>query len=130
MFQTPHGESTISTYGVDRVPELDILTTGFSSMSLYAMLPLAFLALLALILLGRRRFKPGIPVAGSCSAAISAACHSIDAEPLDAVQLQLQWGVSREPSNGRGVGHCSFSSLKVGRPVAHLAYAGFCKKRK
>ncbi|KAF2465848.1 uncharacterized protein BDR25DRAFT_395979 [Lindgomyces ingoldianus] len=127
---TVRNQTAVYTYGVDRVPELDILTSGFSVAGLLAVTALAFAALFALIFLGRRSFRPGIPVAGSCSAAISAACHCVEAEPADAIERRLKWGMVREPSNGRGVGHCGFSSLEVRQPVAHQVYAGLSQRRK
>ncbi|KAF2822656.1 hypothetical protein CC86DRAFT_241953, partial [Ophiobolus disseminans] len=113
----PPNHSVMYTHNTTHHPERDILTTGFSALGLFAVIGLAFIALLVLIILSRRRFASGIPVAGSCSASISAACHPVDPEPENAPELQLQWGVSREPSNNRGVGHCSFSSRPVGVPV-------------
>jgi hypothetical protein len=62
-----------------------------------------------LIVLGSFRFKTGMPVVGSCSAAISAACH-LDREEVAPWEKEVKWGVTTE-------GHCSFSSLPVTEPV-------------
>ena len=53
-----------------------------------------------------RRFKTGIPLVGTCSAAISANCHSIHQHPKEMVLKPLKWGVV---SIRNGVSHCAFS---------------------
>lgn len=73
-----------------------------------------------------------IPLVGSCSAAVSAACH----RPEDDVQASLkpvQWGVQgfdREnvrswKSGERRVGHCSFTSTLTSPPIPRRWYAGY-----
>lgn len=55
------------------------------------------------LLLGRRRYEAGIPLAANCSAVISAACHTKDRfADREAASLPLQWGVTH--SEGE-VGH-------------------------
>lgn len=55
--------------------------------------------LACLVWAGFRRFKSGMPVAGSCSLAIAATCHSYVANDMDGLdQLgaeyqKLKWGV-------------------------------------
>ncbi|KAF6790759.1 hypothetical protein CSOJ01_14451 [Colletotrichum sojae] len=68
-----------------------------------------------------RRLRFGsAPVAGSCSAAISAACHPCEAEE-NAWEEPLQWGVVAAP--GDGPGRCAFSSASVGVPSRGQLYA-------
>lgn len=64
---------------------------------------------------GRYHYTTGMPLAGSCSLAISAAClpeqHS---EPGNVLSEQkLQWGVNS--GRVKGVCHCTFSPKVVGR---------------
>lgn len=56
------------------------------------------------------RYRCGTPLASTCSAAISAACHrpSRDAQ---AHMFQVQWGVVSEHP-GTHVGHCAFTTAK------------------
>lgn len=76
----------------------------------------------ALMALGSRKYNPGIPLAGSCSAAISAACHAPIRE-TNASVLPLLWGVV-ETGQWDGVGHCAFSNCEVSVPQSGVRYAG------
>jgi hypothetical protein len=70
--------------------------------------------------MGLRRYKSGMPLAGSCSAALSAACHPLADEP-DVALLPVKWGVV---SVAEGVGHCALSSRYVSPPITWRWYAG------
>ena len=80
-----------------------------------------------------------MPLVGSCSTAISAACHRPRWEEAGAAFKMVGWGVVRDGGeggwgNGRdegmgmgggeAVGHCAFSAEEVGRPVVGRYYAG------
>jgi hypothetical protein len=68
---------------------------------------------------GFRRYDDGIPLVGSCRAAISAACHQ-QSEDSKVGEKSVMWGVL-DGFYGDGVGHCSFASFEVGKPVkGHL----------
>lgn len=55
------------------------------------------------LLLGRRRYEAGIPLAANCSAVISAACHTKDGfADSEVTYLPLQWGVTHSAGD---VGH-------------------------
>ena len=56
-------------------PHHSISRIGYSCIPLLVVIILGSVTVLVGILNGFRRYKPGIPLAGSCSAAISAACH-------------------------------------------------------
>ena len=104
-----------------------ISTVGYSYIAIIGVLALWFVVVLLEILLGFRRYKPGMPLAGSCSAAISAACHP-PKDDSDASKLPLMWGAVRTEtavSNGGGVGHCCFTSFEVTPPVVGENYAGW-----
>lgn len=71
---------------------------------------------------GARRLRPGVPMAGSCSMAIAAACHAPDGTSERAA---LMWGVVPRTSGGGdgGVAHCAFSDREVDKPTAGQYYA-------
>ena len=79
--------------------------------------------LIAAIILGYRRHKPGIPLAGSNSAVISAACHA-HIDDKDAAAYPVKWGVVPVSRTDDGVGHCSFSSLHTTKPELEAYYTG------
>lgn len=64
------------------------------------------------------RWHQGMPLAASCSAAMSAACHRPE-EDVDAAVKPVMWGVV---SSKDGVGHCCFTSFEVTPPVQSERY--------
>ena len=109
----------IAQYSDYRRGEDIVSTCGYSPIAIITVIPLGTLLLLVLVLNGFRKCKEGMPLAGSCSAAISAACHR-PKEDLDAAVLPVLWGaVSTE---GR-IGHCCFTSFDVSTPVEGKPYA-------
>ena len=64
---------------------------------------------------------------GSCSAAISAACHRPE-EDHDAALQPIMWGVVGEEiyfeEDDRTFGHCAFTSFEIKEPVEGHWYAG------
>lgn len=75
--------------------------------------------ILALLMFGLRRLSPGIPLASTCSAAISAACH-VPEEDKQPYLFPLCWGVVKEKD---GVGHCCFTTARdVKAPIEGLLY--------
>jgi hypothetical protein len=113
---------------LDRNPESDIITCGFSPVAIVSTISVGVVTLSFLIGLSIRRFKSGMPVAGSCSLAIAAACHpnpntSEDGqawEPqTDAQHLPLQWGSVQVDAE---IGHCTFSCQEVSIPEDGRVY--------
>jgi hypothetical protein len=159
----------------------EYLSCGYSPVAIFSTICVGAAMLGFLLVIGCFRFKNGgMPVAGSCSAAISAACHStggdqlgeskmqrgdrlglhkvpllaseeaeeggsLEAGELDAACRPVQWGdmgLYTELAEGlagvevgafssdaslvqrRRVGHCGFSSQKVGVPREGELYAG------
>ena len=88
------------------------------------MLVLAIVALLTAAGMGYKQFPAEITTAGSCSAAISAACHAPGADSEKIVGRTVRWGdVGIVPD--LGVRHLTFSSEeRVGKPVFGAVYAG------
>ncbi|KAH8723446.1 hypothetical protein GQ44DRAFT_599473, partial [Phaeosphaeriaceae sp. PMI808] len=92
-------------------------TCRFSPIAAISAVSLAFFMFTMMLGLGFVPHKKGMPLAGSCSLAISAACHldqKVDPDGAIAAVKKLQWGVVG--TNGDGVGHCSFSTEEVESP--------------
>ena len=104
-----------------------ISTCGYSNIAIIFVIVVGLLVILTGIAHGFRRYKPGIPLAGSCSAAISAACHG-PPEDEKASLKPVKWGVAPqskdEESASESVGHCCFTSLPVDFPIEDSFYAG------
>lgn len=99
-------------------PDSIISSCGYSSGAIMLTIVIGTLIVLATGATGLRKFPAGMPLAATCSGAISAACHP----PLgdeNAAVLPVQWGVVRIKE---GVGHCSFSSKLVTPPIPGQKY--------
>ena len=94
---------------------------GYSCIPLLVVIILGSITVLLGLLNGCRRYKPVMPLAGSCSAAISAACHVSD-EDAHASEKSLLWGDVGAKDDG--IGHCSFTSLTATAPTEGEIYAG------
>ncbi|KAF1848866.1 uncharacterized protein K460DRAFT_364812 [Cucurbitaria berberidis CBS 394.84] len=103
----------------------DLKTLGFSPSAIISVIGLGSLMVIAIVCFGSIPYKRGMPLAGSCSLAISAACHVLDGDETDGVmaaEQNLQWGVVSISHDG--VGHCAFSTKCVEAPVEGEVYAG------
>ncbi|KAG0126958.1 hypothetical protein HOY82DRAFT_626513 [Tuber indicum] len=99
-----------------------ITTVGYSCIAIIFVLTLGVLALLTAAGMGYRRFAAEITTVGSCSAAISAACHALeDREGI--IGKKVRWGDVGIVSN-LGVRHLAFSSEGVEKPAVGEVYAG------
>ncbi|KAJ5969588.1 hypothetical protein N7501_005836 [Penicillium viridicatum] len=105
---------------------------GYSPTFILFSIVVGAVMILALCILGLRRLKSNAPLAGSCSAAISAACHAPTHEDLDtAIRSKLKWGQTTGLSVGSidsegdetQKGHCSFTSLDTVNPTLTRLYA-------
>lgn len=102
-----------------------VASCGYSPIAMITTIVLGVLLVLVTIALGQRKYDGSIPLVGSCSLAISAACHR-PAWDTDAAVRPVLWGVippSGGITEGGGVGHCAFSSgelepLKEGKEYA------------
>ena len=115
--------NVLDSTGTD-VPNVSISACGYSPIAIIFVIVFGFLVVLLGVTNGFRKTKGGMPLAGSCSAAISAACHAPEA---DASSKRLMWGVvvdDNANSSSRSVGHCSFTSLEVEAPIVGNRYAG------
>jgi hypothetical protein len=122
----------------------DTTTVGWSPPAILTGLAVGLLLPAAVACLAVRFFKSGMPVAGSCSLAIAAACHpecgkkmqisgsedhgEKEMEKKEGVESrELQWGVESyipgpPPGAIGGVGHCAFSDGFVAPPIPGCAY--------
>lgn len=108
------------------VPGAGISTCGYSPIALIFLIILGSIVVLLGISYGFRKARVGMPLAGSCSAAISAACHPPETD-VDASMKRVMWGVVDKESFkhlDESVGHCSFTSFKVEAPIVGNLYAG------
>jgi len=97
---------------------------GYSCIAIIFALPLAILALLTAVGVGLRPFAAEITTAGSCSAAISAACHALGEDSKGMVGKKVRWGVVEIAPNLRWR-HLTFSNKEgVRKPVFGEIYAG------
>ena len=111
----------VTFYYQDMVDEGASFTRcGYSCIAIIFAIILASVMVLVCIMNGFRRYHSGLPLAGSCSLAISAACHRPADDP-DAAKLPLMWG--EVETDDTEVGHCCFSSKEVKTPVVHRLYA-------
>lgn len=116
-----------SAYGGDGGETIDSL--AYSPLPLFVALLVGALMILVLVGLSFQKFKSDIPLAGACSAAISAACHPANEEdPENAVLGALTWGETGPPAWAKdGIedekGHCCFTSLEAEKPSATKSYA-------
>ena len=97
---------------------------GYSCIAIIFVLTLGILALLTAAGMGYQQFAAETTTVGSCSAAISAACHVWKVDSEEIVGKKVRWGdVGIEPT--LGVRHLTFSSEEgVRKPVCGEVYAG------
>ncbi|KAJ5813671.1 uncharacterized protein N7503_000421 [Penicillium pulvis] len=104
---------------------------AYSPLPIFLSLLVGSLMLAILLGLSLRRFKSEMPLAGSCSAVISAACHPPRDDSNAALGL-VRWGETMTSPEwmmnqlGRAEerkGHCSFTSFDTERPSLFKLYA-------
>lgn len=96
---------------------------GYSPIAMLVVILLAIVMVATVIGFGYIPYKSGMPLAGSCSLAISAACHpDEEAKGKNSAihEEKLQWGVVGTSADE--IGHCSFSSTEVGPLVEGRMY--------
>lgn len=93
---------------------------GFSAIAMITAVVLWFLMMASLLALGLVKNKPGIPPAGFCSGATSAACHPPPHDKRPSLR-PVMWGEIFTIPWTR-VGHCSFTSMKVVTPTEGKVY--------
>lgn len=102
---------------------------GYSPIAILTVMVIATLMVFAIIGFGFVPFKRGTNLVGSCSMAISAACHLRPGEPdgHTAAMSRLQWGDVGVDEDD--VGHCAFSTKGVVFPKDGAMYGGLSRRR-
>ncbi|CAN9468624.1 unnamed protein product [Alternaria alternata] len=102
----------------------DLKTLGYSPLAIIAVLALGGLMVISMVAFGYIPYKRGMPLAGTCSLAISAACHPTEQVEGDEniAEKMLQWGVVSIGEDE--IGHCAFSADEVGAVVKGKLYGG------
>ena len=104
----------------ERDPERDIITCGHSPVAIVSAVAVGTAMICCVGGLGHKRFRSAMPVVGSCSLGIAAACHpGPGGFKTGGEYLPLKWGavpVSSDYDGSEHVGHCAFSSEEVEVP--------------
>lgn len=100
----------------------DTSQIGYSCPPIICCIILGSVMLMVALGQGFRKFASGIPVASSCSVAISTACHRPESD-IDAASMPVLWGTVDDGKTDE-VGHVSFSSQDVGDLIPGRMYAG------
>jgi hypothetical protein len=114
--------------GLDIQPADSVFGIGYSALAILLAIIVCFLLIAILTYKSVQRYKLGMPVAGSCSAVISAACHKAEGEDMPQLR-KVMWGVVKGSGEigtwkvGEGSGHCAFSSELVAPPIPGRLYA-------
>ncbi|KAK0648169.1 hypothetical protein B0T16DRAFT_455664 [Cercophora newfieldiana] len=109
-------------YGANGV-ESHFSTCGYSPLAILLLVLLAVVMVIILIIISMTRFLTGMPVAGNCSAAISAACHGLAKPGSGASEKPVMWGeVVVHEVDGTLKRRCAFTSEEVSKPVEGRIY--------
>lgn len=96
------------------------VSIGFSLLPMLTGVTTGSLLLIGIISAGLVPFKTAMPVVGSCSAAITAACQPLDDDDGEAATAAVQWGFMGRFKNG--MKHCGFSGQEVAQPSIGKLY--------
>jgi len=113
-------------------PAESISTCGYSNIAIIFVIILGSIVVLIGIAHGFRNYDGTMPLVGSCSAAISAACHYPEGD-TNASSEKLLWGVVDEgitSDNGIAIGHRSFTSFEVSAPIEGQLYTGSSRRQR
>jgi len=115
--------AVVSTYNADGdlANAIAVVTCGFSPMAMVFSAVAGVVLVVVVVGMSYFKFDSAMPVAGSCSVAIAAACHTDHGER--AAQDLLQWGELYLGLSETEVGHCAFTSGLVRRPTVGRLYA-------
>ena len=101
-----------------------ISSCGFSPIAIIFSLIAIGLILISVLGTSLRKYGADLPYVGSCSAAISAACHQPGVS-RDASKKPVKWGAVSHGSGkryGQEVGHCTITDHEVETPVNGRLY--------
>ncbi|KAJ9613924.1 hypothetical protein H2200_002060 [Cladophialophora chaetospira] len=113
----------IKVFGWDGTeqPERDISACGYSPLAILIVILILILSLVAMLGAGMQKLTPGIPMCGTNSVAIAAACHYSENGDPDISCQPLLWGVT-ELAQKDAPGHCSMSNEEVDKPIDGSRY--------
>jgi hypothetical protein len=119
---------TFGKPGTDNIylpTQLDYKTLGYSPLAITSVIVLGGLMVINIVASGCLPYKRGMPLAWSCSMAISAACHpTARVDDGDSIfERKLKWGVVSTGVDR--LRHCAFSAGDVGAIVKGRLYGGF-----
>ncbi|KAK0866259.1 hypothetical protein LTR87_015069 [Friedmanniomyces endolithicus] len=102
----------------------DYSEVGYSCLPILCVVLLGIAMLFFALGMGCRKFASSMPVAGSCSVALAAACHPTKHDE-DAAFLPLRWGEVVDVSGADDeIRHCCFTSEEVQAMTPGRLYAG------
>ena len=93
---------------------------GWSPLAVLLVICGGVLMIAGAIGMGQKKYQPGMPLRGTNSAVIAAACHVVGGEE-NIERKKLKWGVVGKYDN-HGTGHCAFSSGEPDFPQEGVAY--------
>jgi hypothetical protein len=98
-------------------PPWSSMSCGYSPLAMILVLVVGVVMVAFVVGMGHKKLRSAMPVAGSCSLAIAAACHPPHSNPSEAVNpaAKLQWGVMNDGLNN--VLHCGISDREVSDPI-------------
>ncbi|KAI4909316.1 hypothetical protein J4E90_008013 [Alternaria incomplexa] len=109
-----------------RIVASEVSTCGYSPVAIILTTVVGFTIAAGGLIISRFWYPAGIPLASSCSAAISAACHA-PLEDVNASLLPVQWGAVTHGKAGEDgdepIGRCCFTSFPVEMPIPGRLYA-------
>ena len=99
-----------------------ITAIGYSPLAMMCGVCVVFVMLIALVTVMQLPLKSGMPLVGSNSFAISAACHPPEND-RDVARKKIMWGAAWHQQDDMP-GHCCFTSFEVEPPRVGEFYAG------
>jgi hypothetical protein len=105
--------------------DVEVTACGFSPWPLVLAIAVGVVLMAGVCSFFFFRFVSTMPMVGTCSAAISAACHHDDGQEEVALK-PVKWGAVFVPETEgqEWIGHCCFTSSLVKRPKPGRFYAG------
>ena len=121
----------VAVYNSEDAVDIPVSTStcGYSLIAIFFVFIVIIVVIWFVAVTAFRISKTGMPLMGSCSAAISAACHPPD-DDKEASNLPVKWGVVGSKTvdrTGKVIGHCTFTSFKIEAPVKGKLFAGHKK---
>ena len=99
----------------DLNPKYDISTCGYSPSAILVTIIVGAVILALAFMNGFRSYRPGMPLVGSCSTAISAACHPPMGDSNPSAK-KVKWGLCDKAGSAH-FEHYSFTSFEVNEAV-------------